>query len=402
MIRLICLIFVSALGLAAGPAPAQGLFSPVVTVNDRVITAFEVDQRAQMLDLFRTPGDTRAQAIDALINERLQMAEADRVGLEISEEEVLDGMEEFAGRANLSREDFVANLARDGVDEETFRDFVRAGIAWRRIVRARFGGRVDIPEDEVAREAAAPPSSELRVLLSEIILPANTPERAAEAERLAPQLARINGASDFAAAAREYSASPSRDQGGALEWLEVSNLPPVLRNLVVSLSPGEVSPPVGVPNAIAIFQLRALEEVPSRAAVRELDYAALYLPGGRTPETLQRAARIAARVDTCDDLYAVAREEPDAPLQRDTKAPAEIPADVALALGQLDPGESSTSLTRADGQTLVFLMLCDRLYSDPEEIDLDAIRNSLTNRRISRLADNYLAEMRANATIVTE
>jgi len=59
--------------LSALPAKAQNLFAPVAQVNERVITVFERDQRARMLALFNTPGDPLEEALNSLIDERLQL-----------------------------------------------------------------------------------------------------------------------------------------------------------------------------------------------------------------------------------------------------------------------------------------------------------------------------------------
>ncbi len=404
--RLRSLALIALLPLAcAAAAPAQSLFAPAAEVNGSVVTNYEVQQRRRMLELFRSPEPTDEVALENLIDERLQLAEADRLDIDIDREQILEGMEEFAQRANLDRESFVAELSRAGIEEESYEDFVRAGIAWREVVAALFGdGRTQIAEDEVERAADAPPAPDLRVLLNEIIIPADTPERLARAEALAPQITSITDFGSFAAAARSYSATPSRERGGAIDWLELNNLPPQLRQVLRGLSPGEVSPPVPLPNALAFFQLREIGETGGGGQPTELDYAAYYIPGGRSEAGFSEAARVAARVGTCDDLYGVARGGDPARLQRDKLPVSQIPQDVALELARLDPGEYSTALTRANGQTLVFLMLCDRSYRPPEaeEPNLGRVRDRLVNERVAQKADNLLAELRANATIRIE
>ena len=398
-----CLGAASALVLSIGVAVAQNLFAPVANVNGRVITAFERDQRVEMLKLFNTPGDLETQALNTLIDERVQLAEADRLGIIVSREEVLNGMSEFAGRANLSREEFVAQLAQAGVDVESFEDFVSAGVAWRQVVRDRFAGRVQIPDTLVDRAARQVPRAGLRVLLSEIILPANTPENRAIAVPLADELSRITTLPAFASAAREYSASRSRGRGGRLEWLPLANLPPNQRPQLQALDVGEVTAPLEIPNAIALFQLRAIEETEPEGDVTQLDFAAFYLPGGQSAGALRQAQIIESEVAQCDDLYRIANGLPELRLQRDVLPPADIPADVALELAKLDENEVSTALTRANGQTLVFLMLCNRSYADPEvEVNLQSVANQLTDRRVQGLARNYLAELRANSEIIIE
>jgi peptidyl-prolyl cis-trans isomerase SurA len=73
---------------------------------------------------------------------------------------------------------------------------------------------------------------------------------------------------------------------------------------------------------------------------------------------------------------------------------------VALELAKLDPGEVSTALTRAEGQTLVFLMLCGRVGAGQEAVDRDEIRAQLVSARLAGYADGLLADLRASATIV--
>src|SRR6056297_3568383 len=147
------LLVAMALAVAPGPgALAQSNpFRTVVEVNDRVVTAWEIEQRAVLLQLFRAPGDPREAAREALVDERLQLAAAERLGVEPSPEAVEEGMAEFAGRVDLTTEEFVARIAEAGVAEESFRDFVRAGVAWREVVRNRFGPRAQVTEAEVDR-----------------------------------------------------------------------------------------------------------------------------------------------------------------------------------------------------------------------------------------------------------
>ncbi len=397
-----------ALALAAAPllpAAAQSLFAPAATIDERVVTEFELQQRIGLLELFNAPDRDRETALDALIRERLQLEAAKREGIAITDEELVEGMTEFAGRAELTLEAFLDVIEQAGVDPATYTDFIRAGIAWRKVIRARFGeGRVEIAPDEIERAADAPPRPELQFLLNEIILPANTPQALARAEGLSEEIAAITDEGAFRQAARSYSASTSRARGGAIDWLPAANLPAPIREQILSLAPGEVTQPISIPNAVAFFQLREVGEIAARPEVTALEYAALYIPGGRSPAALAEAARVDAAADTCDDLYGIAKGLPPERLQRDTLPPAQVPADVALELAKLDPGEASVGLTRAGGQTLVFLMLCDRSYRpvDAPEPDLSEIARELTNARVSDLAGNYLDELAANATIVVK
>lgn len=387
----------------ASPAAAQGLFAPVAKVNDRVVTRYELDQRATMLRLLRTPGNVEKLALEQLIDDRLKLDAAAQFKITASDEDVRAGMEEFAQRANLDADQFIAALGQNGVSEQTFRDFVRPGLMWRELVRGRFGARVNISDDEIDKAIAnsgGTGASSLRVLLSEIFIPAPQGQEA-QAQALADELSQITSFDGFARAAREYSAAPTGAAGGRINWMQVSNLPPALRPVILGLKPGEVTPPLPVQGAIALFQLRAIEEGPYSAPdVTEIEYAAYYIAGGRSPEALARAAKVRAQVDTCNDLYGIAKGQPESVLERGSKKPGEIPQDIAIELAKLDANEVSTALTRSNGQTLVFLMLCNRkTASSAGDLNRRDVLTRLQNERIGRYAETYLSQLRSEAQI---
>ncbi len=407
-LRLLTATLCVAIGALAAPAvTAQGnMFAPAVHVNDRVITQFEVDQRARFYEVLRAPGDPAELAMEALINERLQLDAASRAGVTADEAAIEAGIAEFAGRANLEPDRFLAELGKAGIAPETVTDFITAGVLWRGVVRDKFGPRAQVSEAEIDRaiEIAARSgegASGVRVLLSEIFLPTNSPEAAAAAQARAAEIARIDTPEAFAAAARRYSAAPSRDRGGRQDWLALGKLPPAIRSQILGSAPGSVIGPVEVPNAIAFFQLRAIEETgtPSEE-VAAIEFARFFIPGGRTREALAEAARIEARVDTCDDLYGIAKGLPPERLMRDTQPTDQIAGDIALELARLDAGEVSTNLTTGDGQALVFLMMCGRTMALAEELDREEIRKRLVNQRLGSYASGYLSELRADAFIV--
>jgi len=397
-----CAIGAVALMTSLGVADAQNLFDPVAQVDEAVITEFEVEQRVLFLQALNAPGGTRAEVIEELIRDRLRLAATSQLGISLSPEELDAGLTQFAARAELSREDFVVALAESGVAAETFRDFVASQLIWRDYIRARFGGRVQISDQEIdSAVAGARTNSGIEVLVSEIIIPA-PPENEELVLEQAEVIALSSSEAEFSEFASRFSATASRDNGGRLPWTPLTDLPPVLRPLLLALGPGEVTAPLPIPDAVALFQLRDIRETraPSRS-FSAVEYAAYYIAGGGTAEGLRRAREVAAQVDRCDDLYGVAKGEPETNLERGSLPPEDIPADIALELSKLDPGETSYALTRSNGQTLVFLMLCGRspVLEEDQEIDRDAIADELRNQRLTAFSDNLLEQLAAEATI---
>ena len=380
----------------AMPVLAQDLFAPRVYVNDRVITEYEVEQRARFLTVLKAPGNPEEEALKALIEDRLRQTEAKRLGLKLTEAEVKQGMDEFASRANLTADKLVVELAKVDISAESYRDFVVAGLLWRQAVRARFLGQVPVSEADIdkALEASARPRA-LRVLAAELVIPLQAGNEAAGialAERLSKE---ISGEGAFAAAARRYSAAPTAGNGGRLDWVPLANLPAAIGAAVLALGPGEVSDPVQVPGAVVLFLLRDIakdtEAEPLKVTVEYADFL--------IPNDAAEIARLRASVDTCKDLYGQANGLPEDRLTVSKVPMSDVPGDVGLELAQLDPGESSVALTKAGFRR--FIMLCGREATLEPPPTRDQVRERVINQKLEGLAEGYLEELRSAAIIRT-
>lgn len=345
------------LPVTSAPALAQddSPFAARVTIDGAVITNYEVQQRALFLRALRLPGDPEAEAIRALIEDRLGAAAAKAAGITVKAEEITAGMTEFASRANLSAEEFTKALADEGVAPETFRDFVTAGLLWRAVVKAKFPAAPPISAAQVDRAIAGTVNKPLiRILMSELFLPLQPGDDAAAILDEARSIkAEIENGGSFGAAAQRYSAAPTGQNGGRLEWMDLTNLPPPVAEKLLKLAPGQVSEPFVLPNAVALFQLNDLSEEkgPAPAAV-QVEYAEYLLAPG------QDAAAVRAQVDRCGDLNIVARGQGAERLTVTKAMTSALPQDVGIELAKLDVNEASTALRR--GEWTVFLMLCQR------------------------------------------
>ncbi|MDG4648471.1 hypothetical protein P6F26_08435 [Roseibacterium sp. SDUM158017] len=133
------------------PAAAQSPFAVAVQVNDDIVTNYEIQQRRQFLSLLNAPAEVVSRARETLVNERLQNQAAERLGVTAGPDEIEAAVAEFAGRANMSPQQFIGALGQAGVAPETVRDFLEAGVNWRNVVRARFAQAAAVSNDEIDR-----------------------------------------------------------------------------------------------------------------------------------------------------------------------------------------------------------------------------------------------------------
>ena len=384
-------------------AKSQSAVSAVLRVNQSVITQYELDQRIRFLQVIQTSGDLRQAARDQLIDDRLKNSLAAGMNLKLSDGKLEQSMTEFAASGNLSLEDFVTILSQAGVDRQSYADFIKSNLIWGMLIQQLFAPRVQITEAEVDRAYQARlEGSAMRVLLSELIMPISedTYEQVTARAQLFAKLTSLN---EFADAAERYSVAETRDIGGRLDWTEVNKLPPTLQSLIVSLTPGQVTEPIPLDGGVALFQLRDIEETSYRTPlIAVVDYMTYRILTETPEETLQQAKRVAALTDTCDDLYGIAKGQPEDRLQRHSKAPADIPARLSLQLAKLDENEMMLAAPDPNDGSVLLVMLCGRLAETIEDLSRQDVMRGLQMQRLSSYADQYLQSLRSSAYIAEQ
>lgn len=187
---------VASLGLAA-PVNAQNAEGVAAIVNDKVISTFDVRQRAAMLLMFANLQPTpelleraRSQALRDLVDEQLQVAEASRFEITVAGDTIDRRMTDMAARSQMTLDALTADLARNGISVTTLRNQIRAEIAWQRLIAGMYGSRVRISENDITQtqERIAANARRPQYELSEIFLPAETPEEFNQMEQGAMRL----------------------------------------------------------------------------------------------------------------------------------------------------------------------------------------------------------------------
>lgn len=393
---------VGAIMLFLAPVAGNSVqITSAISVNGASISDFDIDQRVRMLRALGIPGNLRQVAEDALINDRLFLQEAERMGISVTGEMTRNGLEEYAGRRNQSADAFIRFMNSRGVSRDTINEFIRAGLAWRAVVNRRFTGRaLEISDDEIDRALALRGSDRReQILLSEIAMS----YRPATRERvigIANSIVNaVRSAGDFAEAARSLSESESAGKGGAIGWVSVDGLPGNSRARLSSAPVGTAVGPVVTDRAVFVFFKRAAREVEVGGRSFESDHATLRIYGDGQADAMRRANAVMKRVDTCNDLLAESRIYPKGSYFRQTTRPQDTLEELKAPLELLDAGE--TTLLPPSGSStssIVILMLCERKpVLDPE--DRRTVLQSLRSEKIEELAQNLITNLRASAII---
>ena len=146
-------------------AQSSSLHGIAATVNSDIVTIHDLRQRVLFM-MATTGAETdeasiqrlQRQALRNLVDEHLQMQEAEKYEQSISDEEVNSSVGRLLSRNGADPNKLVSDLAAAGVSIETLRDQVRSEIAWQRIVNGLYGSRIRISDaqiDEVLNQITA-------------------------------------------------------------------------------------------------------------------------------------------------------------------------------------------------------------------------------------------------------
>ncbi|WP_299644213.1 SurA N-terminal domain-containing protein [Devosia sp.] len=148
MLRLIAAMLI---GLSLSVMPASA--ATKVTVNGVPISDIEIAQRTKLLALEGGGGTKKAQ--DQLIDEQLQLQEAKRMNIVISDAQVDDAFTTVARNIKVSTDKLREILLQNGVSIDTMKARLRAALAWQQVSQMVVTSRVKLSDLELDKAAAA-------------------------------------------------------------------------------------------------------------------------------------------------------------------------------------------------------------------------------------------------------
>jgi peptidyl-prolyl cis-trans isomerase SurA len=199
----------------------------------------------------------RKEAQEELIEERLKLQEAKRLGIEISDDEVKRIIKGLADRNKMTEEQFAQHLKGEGVDISTMRERFRAQFAWREVVRRRFSAQVSITQRDVERMLSASANEagedtvELQVQRITLLMPGKM-DQGAMAKRYAEADAlqrRFGGCKTMAGLAATAGDARYED----LKFIKPSSIPEPTRSLLLSAKDGDMLPPATAASGIEVY-----------------------------------------------------------------------------------------------------------------------------------------------------
>lgn len=226
----------------------------------------------------------KLNVVEQLVNNEILLERAKKLNLEASDGEVEDKFTEL--KSGYTEDEFQRKLKDGGMTVDDLKKDLRRQLSIQKLLNREVASKVTITDQDVTDFYSTNRNqfnvAEPQYRISQIVItPRKDPmvrnrknddaTNQAEAERKAKMLEdKLSSGADFSQLAMDYSEDPNTAAtGGDLGYIPESSLnapqtDPMLKKAVLSLKPGQVSPPIQLKDSIRILKLVAREAAGQR------------------------------------------------------------------------------------------------------------------------------------------
>ncbi|NWG45737.1 MAG: peptidylprolyl isomerase [Alphaproteobacteria bacterium] len=393
---------------------AQEVQKIAAIVNDDVISVYDLQQRVGLAvatsgvrvdeEIIRR---IQEQVLRQLIDERLQLQEAERQSITVETAQVDEALDRVARSNGLTVAAIEQQLAGIGVDVSTLRQQLAAEIAWSILTNQRFAPQIRVSEEEVTQvlERIEQSSDEPQHRYSEIFLGVDSPDQDASVRAAADRLVQeLRNGAPFPVIAQQFSQAASAATRGDVGYLEDSQLDSELGPVIRAMKPGDVAGPVRTLSGYYILALQDRRIVGSGdplATEVNLRQAVLLLPAD-APDELDAEARAAAeeiarRIPGCEAVGQLDGQPNIKVGDIGTRALRELSPNFREAVQSVPAGRAARPVRSKVGYHVV--VVCDRFNEVMQLPTTDEIRDRLYRQQLDMMQRRFMRDLRRDATI---
>jgi peptidyl-prolyl cis-trans isomerase SurA len=267
----------------------------VAVVNNEVITLYELNNRmkemtgttAEELMQKSEPMYREAQrkVLEVLVDEKIAQEKIKELRIQVSEKQV-DGYIEKLKRDNqLTQEDLVASLEKEGYTYEKYRAKIKGDIERAQLIEHEVRSKIIIRDEAIQKyyeDQKGSFGAAEKVQLAGIFLMRKNLKSEEEMRELYKKAqdisAKLKAGADFGQMAVNHSDGPGAKQGGDLGLFTVDHLEAGLKSVVEALPEGGISDPLVRPNGIQIIKIvtKQTGKIRSLEEMKDAIYGILY------------------------------------------------------------------------------------------------------------------------------
>ena len=228
-----------------------------VVVNGEAVTSNEISSRARflrMVDRTTTGASVERAAMEELVEEKLKLQEAKRVGIEVSQAQIDAAFGSIAQRLKLAPAQFAQALSAQGISPETMKSRIKTQMVWQQLVMGRFSRSINITDSQVidalakkdgkgkadaGAAAGAGTTAEYTIQQVILIVPAKGGDAGARGKEAEALMARVSGCDGLVAAVKPLKEALVKNIGKRT----ADELPEQFREELGKMEVGKLSKP---------------------------------------------------------------------------------------------------------------------------------------------------------------
>ncbi|WP_415926406.1 peptidylprolyl isomerase SurA [Ningiella sp. W23] len=356
----------------------------------------------------------RTQVIERLILENLQAQMAERMGIQISDPQLDQTINNIAQSEGFSPQEFRDVITSSGTTYESYRESIRKELIMGEVRRANVRRRVYITPQEINtlldllnQQGEAQAEYRLGHILIGLSGNASEADIADARDRADKVLELLNGGSDFAKIAIASSSGSEALDGGDMGWMNINSMPTLFAEAVENKPKDELVGPIRSGagfHILKVLDTRGIEivQVEEVNARHILITPSIILSDAKAEQMLLefRAQLLEGDADFAE-LAKEHSEDPGSALRGGELGwndPNIYVPEFSSALSQLEKDEYSMPIRSQHGWHLI--QLIDRRIDDAtEKRKEDRAYQLIYNRKFQEETDAWIREMRDQAYI---
>ncbi len=382
----------------------------IAKVNNEIITNIDLDNRLRMtLDLSKLPNEKEVKekllprVLDSLIDESLKIQEANRLGIFVTNQEIMAQINRLEKRLNLKKNTLLDNYKKKDIPEITILNQIRSQLLWEKILYGIVIKNITISEKTILEtyDILLQKSGETEYNISEIFVSTNNIE--AE-QRINSIYSRVNN-QNFLLLAEQFSDGVVFLGNLRNNWIRESLLNEKIKEVISQQDIGEISFPIKTSDGYHLILLndkRKTKKIEEGQTIYDLSQILFKINNLENSKSeiyyKEFLLNLRSIVNGCNDLKILIEEIPEGiggELGRiDAK---NIEESFLLVLKDLPVGKLSDAVVTKDG--VHGLMLCSPVIKNSYLELKKNIEINLKNKKIDSAAQSLLSRIKRKALI---
>jgi peptidyl-prolyl cis-trans isomerase SurA len=249
--------------------------------REEILAIFQEKQKQLGMELQKQAVDSaravmlprlRKEAKEELIDERLKIQAAKKLGIEVTDADLNTILKSLAERNKMTNEQFAQHMKGMGVDVTTLSERFRAQKAWRDLIAKRYAAQVSVTQRDVDRMISSSAiesgddTTELQLQKITLALPSQIDQAAlikrySEAEVLRRKFRNCTTMADLAKSVSEARFTD-------MKFVKPAAIPEPTRTMLLGAKEGDMLPPATTVSGVEVYALCGRRAVAGNEAAR--------------------------------------------------------------------------------------------------------------------------------------